>query len=143
MDRSDDSPGPRSQSGRTGATEGAAPRHRPRSPAANIGLATVAELAGVSEATVSRVLNRKYGVSAATREPVEAAMKKAGYERQLKGELVLLLVPGVAEQIFADLCEAIENEIAPYGLRAVICPGRSERMPVINAAGITAPACRT
>lgn len=141
MDRSDDSNGPRSQRGRTGGTEGAAHRHRPRSPAANIGLATVAELAGVSEATVSRVLNRKYGVSAATREAVEAALRKAGYERQLKGELVLLLVPGVAEQIFADMCEAIENEIAPYGLRAVICPGTQRERDYVEAmidAGIAA-----
>ena len=139
MDRSDESGGPGGKRSRGSGSE--ASRHRSRSPAANIGLATVAELAGVSEATVSRVLNRKYGVSQATREVVEAALRKAGYERQLKGELVLLLVPGVAEQIFADLCEAIENEIAPYGLRAVICPGTQRERDYVEAmidAGIAA-----
>lgn len=140
MDRSDESGGPGGK--RSRGSGGEAPsRQRSRSPAANIGLATVAELAGVSEATVSRVLNRKYGVSQATREAVEAALRKAGYERQLKGELVLLLVPGVAEQIFADLCEAIENEIAPYGLRAVICPGTQRERDYVEAmidAGIAA-----
>lgn len=106
---------------------------RPRSPAGNVGLAAVAELAGVSEATVSRVLNRKYGVSAATREAVEAALRKIGYERQVKGEIVLLLVPGLADQIFADMCGAIQNEIAPYGLRALICPGTLRERDYIEA----------
>ena len=114
---------------------------RPRSPAGNVGLAAVAELAGVSEATVSRVLNRKYGVSAATREAVEAALRKVGYERQIKGEIVLLLVPGLTDAVFAGMCEAIENEIAPYGLRAVVCPGTLRERDYIEAladAGIAA-----
>lgn len=114
---------------------------RSRSPAGNVGLAAVAELAGVSEATVSRVFNRKYGVSAATREAVEAAMRQLGYERQVRGELVLLLVPGLGDAIFAEMCSAIENEIAPYGLRAVICPGTLRERDYVESmidAGIAA-----
>ncbi len=42
---------------------------------------TSPQLAKVSEATVSRVLNGKPGVAAATRQSVLAAMDQLGYER--------------------------------------------------------------
>ena len=44
-------------------------------------LADVAKQAGVSEATVSRVLNGKPGVSDATRDSVLTALDVLGYER--------------------------------------------------------------
>jgi DNA-binding LacI/PurR family transcriptional regulator len=108
-------------------------KQRPRSPAGNVSLAAVAELAGVSEATVSRVLNRKYGVSATTREAVEAALRKIGYARPLRGELVVLLVPNLLDAIFASMCESIETEIAPYGLRAVVCPGTAQERDYVES----------
>lgn len=43
----------------------------------------IAETAGVSLATVDRVLNRRPGVKAATRERVEAAIKKIGFVRDM------------------------------------------------------------
>lgn len=95
---------------------------RTRSPAGTVRLAEVAAIAGVSEATVSRVLNRKYGVSAQTREQVERALAQIGYERPVKGEIVLILVPGLATPVFAAMCNAIESELTPHGLRAYICP---------------------
>lgn len=95
---------------------------RTRSPAGTVRLAEVAAIAGVSEATVSRVLNRKYGVSASTREQVERALAKIGYERPVKGEIVLLLIPALKDAIFAAMCTAVESELSPHGLRAVICP---------------------
>ena len=117
------------------------PRQRPRSPAGNVSLAAVAEIAGVSEATVSRVLNRKYGVSPSTREAVEAALRKIGYERPVRGEIVVLLVPNLIDAIFAQMCEAIENHITPYGLRAVVCPGTFQERDYVESlldAGIAA-----
>jgi len=93
-----------------------------RSPAGSAKLSEVAALAGVSEATVSRVLNRKYGVSARTREQVEDALREIGYERALKGEIVLVLVPGLKTPFFGEMCNAIEAELSPHGLRAVIGP---------------------
>ncbi len=95
---------------------------RQRTFAGGVGLAEVAAHAGVSEATVSRVINRKYGVSAATREAVERSMRALGYARQVRGELVLLLVPDLVNPIFAQLCNAIESELSPHGLRTVLCP---------------------
>ncbi|MGW3866930.1 LacI family DNA-binding transcriptional regulator, partial [Streptomyces sp. NPDC005047] len=44
-------------------------------------LAQVAKKVGVSEATVSRVLNGKPGVSEATRRSVLSALDVLGYER--------------------------------------------------------------
>ncbi|WP_159041881.1 LacI family DNA-binding transcriptional regulator, partial [Streptomyces aureus] len=44
-------------------------------------LSDIAAQAGVSEATVSRVLNGKPGVAGATRESVLAALDVLGYER--------------------------------------------------------------
>ena len=44
-------------------------------------LADIAAQAKVSEATVSRVLNGKPGVAAATRQAVLAALDVMGYER--------------------------------------------------------------
>ena len=54
-------------------------------------LAQVARKVGVSEATVSRVLNGKPGVSEATRASVLSALDVLGYERptQLRGERAL------------------------------------------------------
>jgi DNA-binding LacI/PurR family transcriptional regulator len=98
------------------------PRSRGRAPAGNIGLAEIAAHAGVSEATVSRVINRRYGVSATTRETVEHSMRALGYSKQVSGELVLLLVPDLVNPIFARLGEAIEGELSPYGLRTIVCP---------------------
>lgn len=95
---------------------------RQRALSGGIGLAEVAAHAGVSEATVSRVINRKYGVSASTREAVERSMRTLGFAREVRGELVLLLVPDLVNPIFAQLCNAIESELSPHGLRTVLCP---------------------
>ncbi|WP_158854234.1 LacI family DNA-binding transcriptional regulator, partial [Streptomyces sp. NRRL F-5650] len=56
-------------------------------------LAQVAKKVGVSEATVSRVLNGKPGVSQATRQSVLSALDVLGYERptQLRGERARLV----------------------------------------------------
>jgi LacI family transcriptional regulator, repressor for deo operon, udp, cdd, tsx, nupC, and nupG len=98
-------------------------RPRKRRPSAGkTNLAAVAELADVSEATVSRVLNRKYGVAESTRHAVEEALKKVGYERPLDRELVLVLTPSLRNPIFAQQAERIENELSPHGLKTVICP---------------------
>lgn len=97
-------------------------KRRTRAPQGTTSLAVVAQLADVSEATVSRVLNRKYGVSATTRQAVEDALRKVGYERPMSNELVLLLTPNLTNPIFAKQAERIENVLNPYGLKTIICP---------------------
>ncbi|MFE2887206.1 LacI family DNA-binding transcriptional regulator [Streptomyces graminifolii] len=85
-------------------------------------LAQVAKAAEVSEATVSRVINRKYGVAPATRQAVEEALQQIGYERPLDNRLVVMLTPNLKNPIFALQGERIENELNPYGLTTIICP---------------------
>src|SRR3954468_16881727 len=73
-------------------------------------LAEVARQVGVSEATVSRVLNGRSGVSASTRAAVLTALDVMGYERptQLRGErarLVGLVLPELQNPIFPALAE--------------------------------------
>ncbi|WP_158716759.1 MULTISPECIES: LacI family DNA-binding transcriptional regulator, partial [unclassified Streptomyces] len=75
-------------------------------------LAQVAKKVGVSEATVSRVLNGKPGVSQATRQSVLSALDVLGYERptQLRGErarLVGLVLPELQNPIFPAFAEVI------------------------------------
>jgi DNA-binding LacI/PurR family transcriptional regulator len=89
-------------------------------------LAEVAKKVGVSEATVSRVLNGKAGVSDNTRESVLAALDVLGYERptQLRGErarLVGLVLPELQNPIFPALAEVIGGALAQRGFTPVLC----------------------
>ena len=89
-------------------------------------LADVARKVGVSEATVSRVLNGKPGVSASTREAVLTALDVLGYERptKLRGErarLVGLVMPELQNPIFPALAEAIGGGLAQNGYTPVLC----------------------
>src|SRR5216684_9153678 len=89
-------------------------------------LADVAKKVGVSEATVSRVLNGKAGVSRGTREAVLTALDVLGYERptQLRGErarLVGLVLPELQNPIFPALAEVIGGGLAQRGFTPVLC----------------------
>lgn len=89
-------------------------------------LAQVAKKVGVSEATVSRVLNGKHGVSDTTRQSVLTALDVLGYERptQLRGErarLVGLVLPELQNPIFPALAEVIGGALAQHGLTPVLC----------------------
>ena len=89
-------------------------------------LADVAKQAGVSEATVSRVLNGKPGISDATRAAVLTALDVIGYERptQLRGRqprMVGLVVPELQNPIFPALAEVVAGALAQRGFNAVLC----------------------
>ncbi|MFE9247846.1 LacI family DNA-binding transcriptional regulator [Streptomyces sp. NPDC007088] len=89
-------------------------------------LAQVAQKVGVSEATVSRVLNGKPGVSENTRQAVLSALDVLGYERptQLRGErarLVGLVLPELQNPIFPAFAEVIGGALAQQGLTPVLC----------------------
>ncbi|MFJ7159688.1 LacI family DNA-binding transcriptional regulator [Streptomyces sp. NPDC101118] len=87
-----------------------------------VGITDVAARAQVSEATVSRVINRRQGVSKKTRDAVEQAMAELGYERQTQGQLVAVVTGFVSNPFFADVAERIESALAPHGLKTVLCP---------------------
>ena len=86
----------------------------------------MAKKVGVSEATVSRVLNGKAGVSDSTREAVLTALDVLGYERptQLRGErarLIGLVLPELQNPIFPALAEVVGGALAQRGFTPVLC----------------------
>jgi DNA-binding LacI/PurR family transcriptional regulator len=89
-------------------------------------LAEVASKVGVSEATVSRVLNGKPGVSETTRQAVLTALDVLGYERpvKLRGErnrLVGLVLPELQNPIFPAFAEVVGGALAQQGFTPVLC----------------------
>jgi len=89
-------------------------------------LADVAAQAGVSEATVSRVLNGKTSVSATTRQSVLTALDVLGYERpsrlrRTQAALVGLIVPELTNPIFPAFAQVIENALSRHGFTPVLC----------------------
>ena len=89
-------------------------------------LAEVARKVGVSEATVSRVLNGKPGVAEPTRQAVLTALDVLGYERpsKLRGErarLVGLVLPELQNPIFPAFAEVIGVALAQRGFTPVLC----------------------
>jgi alanine racemase len=89
-------------------------------------LADIARQAGVSEATVSRVLNDKPGVSPDTRQAVLTALDVLGYERperlrRRSAGLVGLIVPDLENPIFPAFAQVIESALTQHGYTPVLC----------------------
>ncbi|OEV08276.1 LacI family DNA-binding transcriptional regulator [Streptomyces nanshensis] len=92
-------------------------------------LRDVAERAGVSSMTASRVLRGDPRTTSATRERVRAAADELGYmpnhlARSLrlgKGTgLVGLLVTNLANPFYSQLALGVDSQLAPHGLKTVI-----------------------
>ncbi|MBT2542302.1 LacI family DNA-binding transcriptional regulator [Streptomyces sp. ISL-44] len=96
-------------------------------------LAEVAVRAGVSPATVSRVLNGGYPVAGGTRTRVEQAVEELGYiangpARALAAatsDLVGVLVHDVADSFFGILAGSLQSALAPTGR------GEARRLAVV------------
>jgi DNA-binding LacI/PurR family transcriptional regulator len=94
-------------------------------------LADVATHAGVSEATVSRVLNGKPGVAERTRQSVLTALDVLGYRRPSRLEhrstgLIGLVVPELDNPIFPAFAQQIATSLARSGYTTVLCAQTSE-----------------
>jgi LacI family gluconate utilization system Gnt-I transcriptional repressor len=95
-------------------------------------LSAVASLAGVSAITVSRVVRLPEMVAPQTRAKVEAAMRELGYvPNQLAGALagartksVGVLVPTIANSIFADTVQGLSDELEPLGYAVILAQSR-------------------
>src|SRR5258708_37036877 len=97
-------------------------------------LAGVAKKVGVSEATVSRVLNGRPGVSESTRAAVLTALDVLGYERptQLRGDrarLVGLVLPELQNPIFPALAEGVGGGPAQARVTPAPCTPSARRPP--------------
>jgi len=107
-----------------------------------------AALAGVSEATVSRVLNGKMGVADRTRTRVLKAVRELGYAEPVRREnsdLVGIITPEIDNPVFASLAQLIDSRLALYGIMSMVCVATSEtvheqdyidRLVDLGAAGI-------
>ena len=89
-------------------------------------LAAIASQAGVSEATVSRVLNGKPGVSDAARQAVLTALDVLGYERPSRlrrrsAGLVGLVVPELENPIFPAFAQVVDDVLASRRYTPVLC----------------------
>lgn len=95
-------------------------------------LSAVAKLAGVSSITVSRVVRLPNLVAPQTRDRVEAAMRELGYVPNLvAGSLasartssVGVLVPTIANSIFADTVQGLSDELEPLGYAVILAQSR-------------------
>jgi LacI family transcriptional regulator, repressor for deo operon, udp, cdd, tsx, nupC, and nupG len=88
----------------------------------------VARLAGVSTATVSRALARPDLVRPATVRIVAEAAKASGYTpnssarslRRQRTNMVLVVVPTIANQMYAHVLRGIDTGLAPAGYGVII-----------------------
>src|SRR5512139_778896 len=108
----------------------------------------VAAQAGVSEATVSRVLNGKPGVGQETRLQVLTALDVLGYERpaalrSTSAGLVGLVVPELVNPIFPAFAQLIESALSGHQYTPVLCtqtPGgvtEDEYVEMLLARGVS------
>lgn len=91
-----------------------------------IRLRDAAALAGVSEATVSRVMNAKSGVSPRTHERVVRVLAELGYAPQalrptLHAGAVGLIVPELDNPIFPKFVASVEARLLASGYLCVLC----------------------
>jgi len=89
-------------------------------------LSGIAAQAGVSQATVSRVVNGKPGVSATTRQAVLAALDVLGYERpprlrRRSAGLIGLITPELSNPIFPALAQLVEQSLSRHGYTPALC----------------------
>ncbi|HHF09317.1 MAG TPA: LacI family transcriptional regulator [Candidatus Atribacteria bacterium] len=95
----------------------------------------VAKLAGVSIATVSRVINNSGRVSPEKRSRVMEAIEKLNYQpnllarglRQQKTRLVGCLVPDVENLVFARLAKYLEKFLSLCGYSVILCNTNNDK----------------
>lgn len=95
----------------------------------------VAKAAGVSVATVSRVLNNEQVVAAQTAERVKAAIERLDYSPNMLGnslrksrtDSVLVLLPTLSNQFFSRILRGIEQEAKKRRYNVMICMTGADR----------------
>ena len=94
----------------------------------------VAKKAGVSIATVSKVVNNKGKISESTREKIKHIMAELDYEpstiaKALSGKRTKTLgviVPNIANPFFGEVTRALENHARVAGYTVIICSTYNE-----------------
>ncbi|AVR96731.1 LacI family DNA-binding transcriptional regulator [Pseudoduganella armeniaca] len=87
----------------------------------------VARVAGVSPITVSRALNQPHLVRPGTLAKIQAAVRETGYARSRpppaaadRSKLVALILPTVANPIFADMVQAASDKLTESGYQLML-----------------------
>ncbi len=94
----------------------------------------VSKLAGVSLATVSRVMNKNARVSDNTRKKVESAMQELGYRPNSiaqslasnRSNCIGLLVSEITGPFFGEMMSGVETTLRAAGKHVIITTGHSE-----------------
>lgn len=95
----------------------------------------VAKMAGVSAATVSRVLNNSPSVVRETREAVLDAIKNLNYQpnllgrnlRRMEARMVLVLLPNISNPFYSRIVKGIEDVGHKNGYNVMLCNTDSDR----------------
>ena len=87
-------------------------------PQRRVTIGDVAEAAGVSVATVSKVINDRYGVAAATASRVKAVIAELGYESSLVARSLRSQRTNVIGILVADI-EPFSAELLKGAARAI------------------------
>src|SRR5690242_15710385 len=90
-------------------------------PMTKVTLFDVAENAGVSQATASRVLSGKGGVAHGTRKAVISAAATLGYRRTTRGRVIGVVLPELVNPIFATFAHRFATSLAQSGYTPVLC----------------------
>ncbi|MGP4076893.1 LacI family DNA-binding transcriptional regulator [Halobacillus sp. K22] len=97
-------------------------------------MSDVAKLAGVSTATVSRVLRNPETVTKTTKEKVLEAIEELKYQpnmlarhfRRSETNTILVVVPNIINTVFAEIVGGIEEEAAKNGYRVLLRNSNNE-----------------
>lgn len=89
----------------------------------------IAEKAGVSQSTVSRVINGSSSVNPAVRDKVMECVKKYHYQPNIIAQslvghrslLIGVIITDISNPFFSDIIKAIESEAEKYGYTIILC----------------------
>ncbi|MCI1859805.1 MAG: LacI family transcriptional regulator [Sporolactobacillus sp.] len=89
----------------------------------------IAQISGVSVATVSRVINNSPKVTSKTREKVLSVIKNKGYERDRNAlglrshytHMIGVLVPDITNLFFASIVKTCEQYLFRHGYSTIVC----------------------
>ncbi len=109
-------------------------RYRPK-------LSDVARLAGVGNATVSRVLNGGQNVSPETARRIGEIIRELGYKpnraaRSLKGAssgIIGMIVPSISDMFFSRCAEAVEEIVRENGGMLIVTASHNNSLAVLDS----------
>ena len=99
----------------------------------NVTIKDVAKAAGVSVATVSRVLNNSAAVSASAAENVNNAIRELGYSpnflgrnlRKRETNIILAIIPSTEQTFYSDIIKGMQNAASEHGYDILLSTSNS------------------